>query len=144
MRFTKVTLMGAVAGLLAFTASPAVADEVKWKPVDTDSTWHCSDYYHHKGSRNVFFKSCNVVNASNYAQAVLVVQNKASVTINIEGEVTTNFGGHVDCAPSPLGAGATRGCYGPTKYVGPAAIVGSNARLNFNGIDEWLDEAMER
>ncbi|KUH35364.1 MULTISPECIES: hypothetical protein [Streptomyces] len=112
--------------------------------METDPTWHCTKYFDHKGSKNVFFKTCNVINAANYAQTVLVVQNKASVTINIEGEITTNFGGHVDCAPSPLGAGATRGCYGPSKYVGPAAIVGNNARLNFNGIDEWLDEAMKR
>ncbi|MFJ8644921.1 hypothetical protein ACIRNI_02125 [Streptomyces sp. NPDC093546] len=129
-------LATAMLGFLALATPQASAAEVNWKAVDSDPTWDCTTYQQHKGSRNVFFKVCGVHNSSGGHQTILVVQNKASVAIAIEGEVITNYGGDVDCAPSTLQPGYTRGCYGPTKIA--SGLLTMNARLNFNGIDAYI------
>ncbi|MFF8846494.1 hypothetical protein ACF08N_27905 [Streptomyces sp. NPDC015127] len=135
-RFLALTT--AVVGAFALATPQAAAAEVGWKAVSTTPAWECfpTGYEQHKGSANVFFKICAVTNSSGGAQAVLVVQNKASVAIAIEGENQTNFGGDVDCAPSTLQPGYTRGCYGPTKTASGRLVV--SGRLNFNGIDDWI------
>jgi hypothetical protein len=134
----SLALTAAAAGAVALAASPASAAEVGWKAVSTTPDWNCtpSEYKQHKGSKNVLFKLCWVHNSSGGTQTVLVVQNRASVAIAIEGEIQTNYGGDVDCAPSTLQPGYTRGCYGPTKS--PTGLVVSSVRLNFNGIDDWI------
>ncbi|MFF4227974.1 hypothetical protein [Streptomyces sp. NPDC001820] len=138
MRFKSLTLAAAVAGTLALTASPASAAPQAWQAVSTNSSWDCGTYKHHKVSDNVNYKVCIVMNSGGYAQAVLVVQNKASVAVRITGEVTTNIpGGADDCAVFTLKPGYTRGCFGPTKYVGSGVILWADARLNLNNVNEW-------
>ncbi|WP_351237486.1 hypothetical protein [Streptomyces sp. NPDC002133] len=144
MRFKRFTVAAAVmASALAFTASPASADEQKWQTVSTNEWWSCGPgYKHHKVSYNVNYKWCHVRNAGGYAQAVLVVQNKSSAKVNIEGAISTNIpGGDEDCAPSTLGPGATRGCFGPTKWVGTGVVFMTDVRLKLNNVDEWYSDA---
>ncbi|MEW2614157.1 hypothetical protein AB0937_29000 [Streptomyces sp. NPDC047880] len=143
MRLKKVALAGAAAGVLALTATPASAAEVNWKAVSTDSTWNCGTYRNHVGSQNVRFKHCFVINSGGYAQSVLVVQNKASVAIKIEGDIRTNFGSDVDCAQTTLNPGFTRGCFGPTRYIGSEGLFSATSRLNFNGIDDQMYSAIQ-
>ncbi|MEE1938138.1 hypothetical protein V1L54_01675 [Streptomyces sp. TRM 70361] len=104
--------------------------------MDTRSNWVCGNH-HHKVSVNVNFKKCIVINDDLDAQAVLVVQNKASVAVTIEGETFTNFGGNEDCAVSTLNPGFTRGCFGPTRHLGGTGPM-AEVRLNLNTVDDWL------
>ncbi|WP_225860885.1 hypothetical protein [Streptomyces triticiradicis] len=133
----KALLVAAVAaGTLAATSAPASAAQ-NWQTVSTNSNWTCSAYKQHKVSNNVNFKVCIVVNSNLDAQAVLVVQNNASVAVSIGGEVTSNFGSDVDCAATTLNPGFTRGCFAPTVGVGAGQILGTDGRLRLNGVDEW-------
>ncbi|MFG3659375.1 hypothetical protein [Streptomyces sp. NPDC047706] len=135
-----IVTAAAIAGSLAFAAAPASADEQKWQTVSTNEWWSCSPYKSHRVSDNVNYKWCIVRNAGGYAQGVLVVQNKASVKVSIEGEILTNIpGGNEDCAPTTLGPGATRGCFGPTSYVGKGNILWVDVRLKLNNVDEWYE-----
>ncbi|MBR8639030.1 hypothetical protein KEF29_06080 [Streptomyces tuirus] len=136
MRFKTLGVAAATVGALALTAAPAGAAQ-NWQAVSTNSTWHCGGYKTHKVSDNVKFKVCAVVNGSRYAQAVLVVQNAASVAVSIGGAVSSNFGSNVDCASSTLNPGFTRGCLAPTQYVGNESIFVVAARLRLNGVDDW-------
>jgi len=107
----------AAVGALAFAASPASAAPY-WQVVSTDSNWSCSTYQPHQVSNNVNFKTCIVRNANNDAQAVLVVQNKATVAITIRGELTythDGFSNYITCKLSTLNPGFTRGCFAPTE-----------------------------
>ncbi|MFC9508312.1 hypothetical protein [Streptomyces sp. NPDC057002] len=136
MRFRALGAAAAAAGVLAVTAAPAGAAQ-GWQAVDTNPTWHCGGYKTHKVSDNVKFKVCAVINGSRYGQAVLVVQNAASVAVSISGAVSGNFGSDVDCAGFTLKAGLTRGCLAPTKYVGNESIFVVAGRLRLNGVDDW-------
>lgn len=144
MRFKRFTVAtAAIVGALAFTASPASADEQKWQTVSTNGWWDCGpDYRHHKVSNNVSYKWCVVTNEGGYAQAVLVVQNASKAKVSIEGEISTNIpGGDEDCAQSTLGPGATRGCFGPSKWVGTGVVFRTDVRLKLNNVDEWYSDS---
>ncbi|MGW4758121.1 hypothetical protein [Streptomyces chartreusis] len=143
MRFKRFTLAtAAVASAVVLTASPASAEEQKWQTVSTNDWWDCADYRHHKVSNHVSYKYCVVTNAGGYAQAVLVVQNASTVKVSIDGEISSNIpGGDQDCASSTLGPGATRGCFGPTKWVGTGVIFRTDVRLRLNNVDEWYSDS---
>lgn len=86
-------------------------------------------------SDHVKFKFCIVVNANEDAQAVVVVQNTASVAVSIAGAVRSDFGSNVDCAVSPLNPGFTRGCFAPTATdVGSSAVLNAVGHLEVNGV----------
>ncbi|MEU1457337.1 hypothetical protein [Streptomyces avermitilis] len=112
--------------------------------MSTNANWHCGNYYWHKLSRNVNFKVCLVSNG-HATQAVMVVQNKASVSVRINGEsqITTNFGGDQGCQEHVLEAGQTRGCYGPT-VEGVTTGAGADGWLRVNYVGERWSEAMAR
>jgi hypothetical protein len=136
MRFKALGAVAAAVGVLALTAAPAGAAQ-NWQAVTTTSTWHCGAYKTHKVSDHVKFKVCAVFNGSRYGQAVLVVQNAASVAVSIGGAVSSNFDSNVECASSTLNAGFTRGCLAPTQYVGNESILVVAGRLRLNGVDDW-------
>ncbi|WP_432126390.1 hypothetical protein [Streptomyces sp. bgisy082] len=130
---------GAAAGATALMvmtvlgAGPAAASEtVNWAPVKTNSNWECSGYWTVPPSM-VKFKSCIVRNASNDAQAVLVVQNPTSTDHTItKGRVVfeSQRGGDVWCARTNLAAGATAGCYAPTVKTIPACTRTTDATVS--------------
>jgi hypothetical protein len=135
MRYKALAVTAAAVGTIALGAAPATAAE-KWDPVSTNSTWECGDYENHVVSNNVSFKTCVVHNASGDAQTVLVVQNRASVAVAIEGWLKFEGAGSeytVFCDPSPLNPGYTRGCYGPSVQVGSAVAKGMT-QLELNGV----------
>ncbi|MET9575416.1 hypothetical protein ACLQ2D_33370 [Streptomyces sp. DT199] len=131
-----LTMAAAVAGAGLLAAAPASAAPF-WQPVSTTSNWHCGSTEKHAGSNNVLFQTCIVVSDSNtYAQAVLVVRNNASAAVNIEGSLTTNFGGGADCNFSKLNPGLVTGCFGPTIKVGSASPIYAYSDLKMNGISD--------
>lgn len=137
MRFKALIVATAAAGALVFSAAPASA-AANWQAVDTNSTWSCSSYKTHQVSDYVKYKVCGVYNANGDAQAVLVVQNSASVAVSIGGEVWSSFGSNVQCASSTLNPGFTRGCFAPTVHVGGSpGTLSVNGRLVLNGVSEW-------
>ncbi|TQE35819.1 hypothetical protein Sipo8835_12360 [Streptomyces ipomoeae] len=134
MRFKALTMAAAVAGTLAFAATPASA-AANWKEVSTNSNWNCSDYKPHPVSSYVKFKVCLVINASDDAQAVLVVQNTTGGPITIGGAVRSDFGSNVDCANSTLNTSFTRGCFAPTVTdAGSRSILNATGYLTVNGV----------
>ncbi|MFC8709744.1 hypothetical protein ACFUCQ_07335 [Streptomyces sp. NPDC057197] len=133
MRFKALAVAIAATSTLALAATPADA-AANWGAVSTNSNWDCTEYKHHVVSDHVNFKVCIVHNANHDAQAVLVVQNAASVAVAIGGE-TDGFSGIVTCADSTLNPGFTRGCYGPTLHFAAGTFVGANGTLKLNGVN---------
>lgn len=128
MRLKALAIAGAAAGALALTASPASANPfpiVNWQPVNTTPDWSCTAYVAHPSNAGVKVKGCIVKNRFGDAQGVLVVQNAAGGNVTMSGTVRTNFGSNVNCAVTPMGQGATRGCFAPT-----ALNVGSNLTIS--------------
>lgn len=140
MRFKALTVAALAAGSLAFGATPASAAQ-NWQAVNTNGNWWCTDYHQHEVSDYVNFKVCRVRNANNDAQAVLVVQNKASVAVSISGAVYSNFGSNVECAATTLNPGFTRGCFAPTVHIGAVSesSLAFGGRFRLNGNDDWLE-----
>ncbi|MFJ8550653.1 hypothetical protein [Streptomyces sp. NPDC093676] len=134
MRFKALAVAIAATSTLALAATPADA-AVNWGTVSTNSNWHCTDYKHHPVSDYVNFKVCIVANANHDAQAVLVVQNAASVAVAIGGTVD-GPGGLETCADSTLNPGFTRGCFGGTIHFGPDKFASANATLKLNGVND--------
>ncbi|MFE9394615.1 hypothetical protein [Streptomyces flavidovirens] len=128
-------VIAAAAGAVALCAAPASASAtVNWKPVNTNSNWHCNEPYDHPQYAGVWggvnFKTCIVMGTSTLtkAQAVLVVQNKARQDVYIEmGRLifASSSGGDVWCAPSNLAPGATAGCYAPSVNVSNCQMTGN-------------------
>nr|WSS63097.1 hypothetical protein OG284_18615 [Streptomyces sp. NBC_01177] len=138
MRLRALTVAVAAAGTLALAASPASAAG-NWQAVDTNSNWRCTDYVKHSVSDHVKYKTCIVINANNDAQAVLVVQNAASVAVSIGGSVASDFHSNVSCANSTLNPGFTRGCFAPTSYVGDLSVIKATGQFKLNGVNNSLD-----
>ncbi|WP_328880343.1 hypothetical protein [Streptomyces sp. NBC_00299] len=131
----------AVTGTGLATATPAMAAPPYWQEVSTNSNWHCSPYKAHRLSLNIKFKTCIVRNASNGAQAVLVVQNSGTKAALIRGVLDTfNTGGDYQgnymysCKESKLNPGYTRGCFG-TTFPGTNDISATSS-LYMNGNDD--------
>ncbi|EGE44656.1 hypothetical protein GTY83_26760 [Streptomyces sp. SID4928] len=133
MRFKSLVVTVAAASALALAAVPVNAAET-WKVVTTNSNWHCTDYKNHPVSDYVRFKVCIVANANHDAQAVLVVQNAASVAVSIGGSINGPVSFET-CADSTLNPGFTRGCYGNTNHFQAGTFVGANATLKLNGVN---------
>ncbi|WP_405807218.1 hypothetical protein OG729_18860 [Streptomyces sp. NBC_00210] len=101
-----------VAAVSLLAASPASAYPT-WQTVgSTNSNWHCGTTKSHPASDNVNMRMCIVMNASNEAQAVVVVVNHASVAVNIEAPgINTTWGAGGYCNKYPLAPGAQRACF---------------------------------
>lgn len=144
----RITAIAAVAAsFVLFGAESAVAsDTVGWKEVNTNSSWHCSDYVHHRAKPGLKFKACIVKNSTPKAQAILVVQNASGDPVSI-GRSRVVFesqrGGDVWCAGSTtLQPGFTRGCYAPSVPI-PQCYLTTDAvvTLNINGVDDYTRQA---
>lgn len=131
----------AVIGSGLATATPAVATPPYWQEVSTNSNWDCSPYKEHRLSLNIKFKTCIVRNASDDAQAVLVVQNSGTKAALIRGVLDTyNTGGTYQgtyiysCKESTLNPGYTRGCFGTT--FPETSKISATSSLYMNGNDD--------
>ncbi|MFF7071205.1 hypothetical protein OIE43_16020 [Streptomyces pseudovenezuelae] len=114
MRVKALAVAAAAAGALVFGAVPADAAPY-WQAVNTGSSdWFCTAYKHHSVSDHVNWKVCEVTNADNHAQVVVIVQNAASTAITIGGSVRSSYGSAGECFTSTLNPGFTRACYGRT------------------------------
>ncbi|MET7453138.1 hypothetical protein ABZT03_14815 [Streptomyces sp. NPDC005574] len=137
MRLKALTVAAAAAGALVFGAVPADAAPY-WQTVNTGSSdWFCTAYKHHSVSDHVNWKVCEVTNASNDAQVVVIVQNAASTAISIGGSVKSSYGSSGTCFTSTLNPGFTRGCYGQTvRYSSDGWWI--QGTLTVNGVtDIW-------
>ncbi|MEH0577882.1 MULTISPECIES: hypothetical protein [Streptomyces] len=133
MKHVTKTLVAVIAATGAFllSAGPAVATIaqprlVTWQEVgDTDENWKCGPVVDHPAGDGIRFRACIIKNASNDAQAVLVLVNNSGSRIQINGEANTTIRinwnpsarniGDVNCASSPLNTGFQRGCFSQTK-----------------------------
>ncbi|MEU1458217.1 hypothetical protein [Streptomyces avermitilis] len=80
----------------------------------------------------VKFKACEVINAHNDAQVILVVQSTASVAVSLG-----SYGSTGTCTTSTLNPGFTRGCYGSTgRWSGTNWWI--SATLTLNGVPNTI------
>ncbi|WP_242432696.1 hypothetical protein [Streptomyces sp. Root1310] len=134
MRTRALTVMVAVAGTVALSATPASA-AVGWKAVDTNSNWSCGGYKSHPLSGQLKLKVCIVRNSNGDAQAIVVVQNTTGVPVSISGAVRSDFGSNVDCAGTTLNTGFTRGCFaGTATDVTDRTFLNATGYLEANGV----------
>ncbi|TXS41471.1 hypothetical protein EAO75_42795 [Streptomyces sp. uw30] len=110
----SIGLAAAAVGVALFAAGPASAMGM-WETVSTNSTWKCGPTKQHTAVPGVGFQACMVfgtLNESDEAKSVLVVTNNSSKAIALEGSITQTWNGQtIDCQPSVLNPGFTRGCY---------------------------------
>ncbi|MER5465909.1 hypothetical protein ABT010_35685 [Streptomyces sp. NPDC002668] len=138
-------------GSVLLSSGPAMAsidrpDLVAWQEVgETNANWKCGTVVNHPAGDGIRFRACIIKNASNDAQAVLVLVNNSGNRIQIHGEknttIRTNWNpsmknrGDVNCASSPLNTAFQRGCFSETKGAKnsnglPLAV---EIRLNVDG-----------
>ncbi|WP_371667103.1 hypothetical protein OG985_05545 [Streptomyces sp. NBC_00289] len=136
MRFKALTVAAVAAGALTFGVAPASAAPY-WQTTTGVNFKFCTAYKHHSVSNNVNWKVCEVVNANNDAQVVVIVQNAASVAITIGGSVNSSYGSSGTCYTSTLNPDFTRGCFGQTvRYSSDAWWI--QGTLTVNGVkDIW-------
>lgn len=126
----------ATVGVLVSASSASASPTVGWQAVSSNANWHCTNYTDLLTQPGMNMKTCIVRNASQDAQAVLVIQNKTGRAIDINNSDTQSrvvfesaLGGDVWCASTTLNDGFTRGCFGTTVHVGCRATSSADGRL---------------
>lgn len=115
----------ATAGVVFSAPSASASPTVGWQAVSTNANWHCTEYKELTFAPGMKLKTCIVRNASQDAQAVLVIQNTTghAMEVNYTGKQSSvvfesALEGDVWCAPTTINDGFTRGCFGKTVHVG--------------------------
>lgn len=115
--YMALSAAASVVALLLFGAAPASAYPI-WQSYKSNSNWHCSDTFPTSLSQNVVFQTCIIVNASDQAQAVLVVANRGTKDASISGgpfsDELYGEGGSYYCEWTTLDAGEAIACFGKT------------------------------
>ncbi|QCX78714.1 hypothetical protein C9F11_25515 [Streptomyces sp. YIM 121038] len=133
-KFFMVAAATVSAGLLA--AGPAAAvPSTTWRPVPDVPHSGCS-WKDHKASNFISFANCSFVTADRtHLQSMMIVENRSTKKVKIEGLITTNFGGDIHCKLSDLNPGLHTSCLGPTKPM-PAGGPLATTKLIMNGVPD--------
>jgi hypothetical protein len=132
----RAAMVLAIAGTV-LAVQPGVARAAPyWQTFTTNSTWHCGATTQHRAVAGFYFQACNVKNASDYMQTVLVVNNQTGRAVTIAGDVVNSFG-FWSCYSSGFNTGYKRACFGGTRGpIGNCSYADGYGVLAVNGVEQ--------